>query len=92
MASRNATNTAAAIVNPLHPANEEEKRIYTGGESKGDFKCLENRVFHYKYIFYLRSKTTANSTSKRIDFQSGAKCIWAKTNSQHIYENDGFKW
>lgn len=34
MACRNATNTAAAIVNPLHPKNDEEKRILTGGESK----------------------------------------------------------
>lgn len=34
MACRNATNTAAAVVNPLHPANEEEKRIYAGGESE----------------------------------------------------------
>lgn len=33
MACRNATNTSASIVNPLIPANEEEKRIYAGGES-----------------------------------------------------------
>lgn len=34
MACRNATNTAAAIVNPLKPANDEEKRIFDGGERK----------------------------------------------------------
>lgn len=34
MACRNATNTAAAIVNPLQPANEEEKKIHLGGESE----------------------------------------------------------
>lgn len=39
MASRNATNTAAAMVNPLQPANEEEKRIYTGGEGERSFLC-----------------------------------------------------
>lgn len=34
MAARNATNTSAAIVNPLHPANDEEKRIFDGGASE----------------------------------------------------------
>lgn len=34
MACRNATNTGAAIVNPLKPASEEEERIYAGGESR----------------------------------------------------------
>lgn len=42
MACRNATNTAAAIVNPLKPVNEDEQRIFTGGESNSKFywKCL----------------------------------------------------
>lgn len=34
MACRNATNTASAVVNPLHPANEEERKIFTDGESR----------------------------------------------------------
>lgn len=32
MACRNATNTQAAVVNPLQPATEEERKIYAGGE------------------------------------------------------------
>lgn len=34
MVARNATNTAAAILNPLAPASPEEKKIYEGGERK----------------------------------------------------------
>lgn len=34
MASRNAVNTEAAIINPLKPASEEEQKIYAGGERK----------------------------------------------------------
>lgn len=34
MACRNATNTAAAIVNPLRPGSDEEQMIFTGGESE----------------------------------------------------------
>ena len=34
MAARNATNTEAAVVNPLVPETEEEKTIYAGGESE----------------------------------------------------------
>lgn len=89
MACRNATNTAAAIVNPLQPANDEEKRIYTGGESKGDFKCFERMLEFFINTFHLRSKTTTNPTSKGIDFQSGTKCIRAKNYSQYVYENNG---
>lgn len=40
MACRNATNTGAAIVNPLKPANEEEQRIYAGGESRSTIFLL----------------------------------------------------
>lgn len=40
MACRNATNTGAAIVNPLKPANEEEQHIFDGGERK------INSLFH----------------------------------------------
>lgn len=36
MAARNATNTSAAFVNPLKPANDEEQRIFDGGESKSN--------------------------------------------------------
>lgn len=34
MAARDATNTKAALINPLVPANEEEKVIFDGGESR----------------------------------------------------------
>lgn len=34
IACRNATNTQAAIANPLKPATDEEQKIYDGGESK----------------------------------------------------------
>ncbi|XP_035904014.1 acyl-coenzyme A thioesterase 9, mitochondrial-like isoform X1 [Anopheles stephensi] len=34
MAARDATNTKAAFINPLVPANEEEKTIFDGGESR----------------------------------------------------------
>ena len=34
MAARNATNTGPAIVNQLVPANEEEEKIFKGGECK----------------------------------------------------------
>lgn len=34
IACRNATNTQAAIANPLKPATEEEQKIYAGGERK----------------------------------------------------------
>lgn len=74
MACRNATNTSAAVVNPLHPANEEEKRIHTGGESKKEFRYCKNRIFHYN-TFRSRSKTSANPASERIDFQSRTQCI-----------------
>lgn len=34
MVARNATNTGPAILNPLLPADTEEKAIYEGGERK----------------------------------------------------------
>uniref|UniRef100_A0A182SRC6 HotDog ACOT-type domain-containing protein n=1 Tax=Anopheles maculatus TaxID=74869 RepID=A0A182SRC6_9DIPT len=34
MAARDATNTKAAFINPLVPANEEEKAIFDGGETR----------------------------------------------------------
>lgn len=34
MASRNAVNTQAAIINPLKPATDEEKKVYAEGERK----------------------------------------------------------
>lgn len=34
MASRNAVNTRAALINPLQPANEKEQKIFNDGESK----------------------------------------------------------
>lgn len=67
MACRNATNTSATVVNPLIPANDEEKRIHMGGES--------GYILHIYFVLeiqnlflYRRSKTEENSTSKRIYF------------------------
>lgn len=40
MASRNATNTEAAFVNPLSPANDEEMHIYEGGQSRKKRRML----------------------------------------------------
>lgn len=49
MACRNATNTAAAIVNPLKPANEEEEKILLGGESEIVLRTLP----HFHEIYHL---------------------------------------
>lgn len=40
MASRNATNTEAAVINPLVPGNEDEKAIFAGGESTKYFLLI----------------------------------------------------
>lgn len=66
MACRNATNTGASIVNPLKPANEEEERIYAGGESRTaitfSMKCvIDNICFEY-----FRSKKATDSNSERV--------------------------
>lgn len=66
MACRNATNTSAAVVNPLIPANDEEKRIHMGGES--GYILHKSYTRSTEFILYHRSKTEENSTSKRIDF------------------------
>ncbi|XP_031626113.1 acyl-coenzyme A thioesterase 9, mitochondrial-like [Contarinia nasturtii] len=66
MACRNATNTAAAIVNPLKPANDEEKRIFTGGENrkrrriqsqKESIFNQEPNAFEQKHIHNIFMKT-----------------------------------
>lgn len=44
MACRNATNTAAAIVNPLQPGNDEEQRIFTGGESEFELLVICHNI------------------------------------------------
>lgn len=89
MACRNATNTAAAVVNPLQPANEEEKKIHTGGESES----FTNSNFFYNFntVIRFRSKTTTHSTSKGIDFQSRAERTRTKTYPQYVHENNGFE-
>lgn len=43
MASRNATNTEAAFVNPLAPANDEETHIYEGGQSRKQQRMLRQK-------------------------------------------------
>lgn len=40
MASRNATNTRALFINPLAPGNDEEKRIFEGGEARKKRRML----------------------------------------------------
>lgn len=52
MAARNATNTAAAMVNPLTPANEEERKILHGGESAIIFRIK----FFVDIFFILKTK------------------------------------
>lgn len=72
MASRNATNTAAAIVNPLQPANEEEKRIYTGGESRRNsnyFEIIFELLIIHKY-FQIESDNESNFKKNRFSIKS----------------------
>lgn len=65
MACRNATNTGSAIINPLKPASDIEKKIYSGGEGRkqrrkqesNDF-CKEPSPFEQKIIHDIFISTT----------------------------------
>nr|NP_001097991.1 uncharacterized protein Dmel_CG1638 [Drosophila melanogaster]AAF57164.3 uncharacterized protein Dmel_CG1638 [Drosophila melanogaster] len=84
MAARNATNTAAAPVNPIQPANEEEKRILAGGTDRKKQRQLliaqsvfkvEPNAEEQSLIYKLYKRTTPNE-------QTGPRrllppnCIW----------------
>lgn len=48
MVARDATNTKASLINPLVPANDEEKAIFDGGECKAAFPVNINIQFLIK--------------------------------------------
>ncbi|XP_034665191.1 acyl-coenzyme A thioesterase 9, mitochondrial [Drosophila subobscura] len=78
MAARNAINTAAAPVNPIQPANDEEKVILAGGKDRKrqrQIRCAES-VFNVEpndpeqtLMYQLYKRTTPSTTlelNKRI--------------------------
>lgn len=58
MAARNATNTKALVVNPLIPGNDEEKRIFEGGES--ECHLLANFSKFNKFYFQIARNVEFN--------------------------------
>ncbi|KAG5675080.1 hypothetical protein PVAND_005012 [Polypedilum vanderplanki] len=85
MAARDPTNTRAAIVNPLVPANEEEQKIFDGGEvrkkrrstfQKTDLHKTEPNPFETKLIHDMFIKTIdmgSKAFNKRI---LPSNCVW----------------
>uniref|UniRef100_A0A2M4AKI5 Putative acyl-coa thioesterase n=1 Tax=Anopheles triannulatus TaxID=58253 RepID=A0A2M4AKI5_9DIPT len=73
MAARDATNTKAAFINPLVPANAEEKAIFDGGESrkkrrvqlqkedllKAEPNDFEQRMVHELFVKSIDTKSRA---------------------------------
>ncbi|XP_052865787.1 acyl-coenzyme A thioesterase 9, mitochondrial-like [Anopheles cruzii] len=73
MAARDATNTKAAFINPLVPANAEEKAIFDGGESrkkrrgqlqkedllKAEPNDFEQRMVHDLFVKSIDTKSRA---------------------------------
>lgn len=85
MACRNATNTSAAVVNPLIPSNDEEKRIHMGGENrkrrrmqhqKESIFNQEPNAFEQKLIhnIFMKTMDTNNKSFNVRNIPSGA--IW----------------
>lgn len=71
MAARNATNTAAAPVNPITPATEEEQQILSGGEARKKRRQLiqaqsifkvEPNDFEQSLMYDIYKRTTHTNT------------------------------
>ncbi|KAM7364250.1 acyl-coenzyme A thioesterase 9, mitochondrial-like isoform 1-T2 [Cochliomyia hominivorax] len=85
MAARNATNTAAAPVNPIQPANEEESKILNGGEARKKrrqflqassiFKVQPND-YEQSLMYDLFKRTTPQTTIELNKRVLPAKCRW----------------
>lgn len=85
MAARNATNTAAAPVNPIQPANEEEKTILAGGEqrkkrrqvlqSSSIFK-VEPNDYEQSLMYDLYKRTTPQTTMELNKRLLPHNCRW----------------
>lgn len=104
MAARNATNTSAAIVNPLHPANDEEQRIFDGGESELSFftppfpYIYTNRMAGFMNYFHVFPQFPASSpqekahpTAEGVSVRAGAERLRAKAHPRPVHENHGLQ-
>ncbi|XP_037825257.1 LOW QUALITY PROTEIN: acyl-coenzyme A thioesterase 9, mitochondrial-like [Lucilia sericata] len=85
MAARNATNTAAAPVNPIQPANEEETKILNGGverkkrrqilQASSIFK-VEPNDYEQSLMYDLFKRTTPQTTMELNKRVLPPKCRW----------------
>ncbi|XP_055309213.1 acyl-coenzyme A thioesterase 9, mitochondrial-like isoform X2 [Sitodiplosis mosellana] len=75
MACRNATNSAAAIVNPLNPENDGEKKIFTGGENRKRkrIQLQKESIFHGQEPSAFEQKLIHNIFMKTMDLNNKNK-------------------
>ncbi|XP_017073378.2 acyl-coenzyme A thioesterase 9, mitochondrial-like [Drosophila eugracilis] len=91
MAARNATNTGAAPVNPIHPANEEEKEILDGGADRKKQRQLlsahsvfkvEPNAQEQSLIYKLYKRTIPTEHSELKMRLLPPNCMWMKDSYQ----------
>ncbi|XP_013102796.2 acyl-coenzyme A thioesterase 9, mitochondrial [Stomoxys calcitrans] len=90
MAARNATNTSASPVNPIEPANEEEKKILDGGvlrkkrrqllQASSIFKCEPND-YEQSLMYDLYKRTTPQTTMELNVRVLPPNCRWMSDSS-----------